>query len=121
QIVTEKLIQPQHSLFDFSQNLFRRVPLRLVAQMKRVPWLVRHDPDVALINRIAAEIHVEFNFLLQHHHELSGVIVSAEELLAVMQPVNVLPPAAAERFKECRPADVMENRFPIERVTEVAK
>src|SRR5439155_22836217 len=66
QVVTEKLIQSQNALLDLLQNFLRRVPLRSVTQMKGIPWLVGHDPDVTLINRVAAEIHVEIDFLLDH-------------------------------------------------------
>jgi hypothetical protein len=89
--------------------------------MKRVSWLVRHDPDMALVNRIAAKIHVEFDFLLQHHHQLSGIVVGAKEFLAIMQSVDVLPPATCERFEKRRPAYVIENPFPIERIPEILK
>src|SRR5207247_10239757 len=121
QIVTEKLIQSQNALLDLLQNFLRCVPLRLVTQMKRIPWLVRHDPDVALINRIAAEIHIELDFLLQHHHQLSGVVVSAEEFLAIMQSIDVLPAATCERFEKRGPAYVIKNTFPIERIAEISK
>src|SRR5262245_13498026 len=97
------------------------MPLRSITQMKWIPWLVRHDSDVALINRIAAEIHVELDFLLQHHHQLSRVVVSAEEFLAIMQPIDILPAATCEWFEECRPSYVIENPFPIERIAEVSK
>src|SRR5262249_17449833 len=107
QVVAEKLIQSQYALLDSLQNLLWRVPLSLVAQMKRIPRLVRHDPDVPLINRIAVEIHVELDLLLEHHHQLSGVVVSTEEFLAIMQSIDVLPTAAAERFEERRPADAI--------------
>src|SRR4029450_4298071 len=120
-VVTEKLIQSQNALLDLLQNFLRRVPLRSVTQMKWIPWLVGHDPDVALINRIAAEIHVELDFLLQHHHQLSGVVVGAEEFLAVVQPVYVLPAATCERFEKRWPAYVTENPFPIERIAEISK
>src|SRR6188474_1328771 len=89
--------------------------------MKGIPWLIGHDPYVALINRIAAEIHVELNFLLQHHHKLCGVVVSAEEFLAIMQSIDVLPAAADKRFKKRGPAYVIKNPFPIERIAEILK
>ena len=38
-----------------------------------------------------------------------------------MQLVDIFPAAAGEGFEKSRPADVGENRFPIERVGEVAK
>src|SRR5262249_23352967 len=114
-------IQTQDALLNPLQNFLRRVPLRFVAQMKRIPRLVWHDPDVPLIDRIAAKVHVELYFLLQHHHQLSGVVESAKKSLAIMQSIAFLPPPAAERFEECRPAYVVENCFPIERVTKVPK
>src|SRR6266496_6846391 len=97
------------------------MPLSLIPQMKRMPRLIRHDSDVALIDCVAAKIHVELNFLLQHHHKLSGVVVSAEKFLAIVQSIDVLPAATNERFEERRPANVIENRFPIEGVAEIAK
>src|SRR6185436_16093030 len=120
-VVTEKLIQSQNALLDLLQNFLRRVPFRSVAQMKGIPWLVGHDPDAALINRVAAEIHVELDFLLQHHHQLSGVVVSAEEFLTIMQSIDVLPAAACERLEERGPADVIKNPFPIEGIAEISK
>src|SRR4051812_41010474 len=89
--------------------------------MKRVPWLVRHDPDLTLINGIAAEIHVELDFFLQHHHQLSGVIVSAEEFFTIVQSIHVLPAATCEWFEERWPAYVVENPFPIEWIAEISK
>src|SRR5205814_1396981 len=83
---------------DLLQNFLWRMPLGSITQMKRIPWLVGHNPDVALINRIAAKIHVEPDFLLQHHHQLSGVVVSAEEFLAIVQSIDVLPSATCARF-----------------------
>src|SRR5689334_7833371 len=97
------------------------MPLRSVTQMKRITWLVRHDPDMALINRIAAEIHVEFDFLLQHHHQFSGVVVSAEEFFAIVQAIDILPSATCERFEKCGPAYVVKNPFPVERKAEISK
>ena len=120
-VVTEILIQSQNALLDLLQNFLRRMPLRLVTQMKRIPWLVGHDPDVTLINRIATEIHVELDFLLQHHHQLGGIVVSAEEFLAIMQSIDVLPAATGERFEKRGPADVIKNPFPIERIAEISK
>src|SRR5262245_13831692 len=89
--------------------------------MKGIPWLVGHDPDVALINRVAPEIHVELDFLLQHHHQLSRIVVSAEEFLTIMQSINVLPAATCEWFEKRWPAYVIENPFPIERIAEISK
>src|SRR4029077_17406499 len=89
--------------------------------MKGIPWLVGHDPDVALIDRVAAEIHVELDFLLQHHHELSGVVVSAEEFLAIMQSIDVLPAATCKGFEKRGPAYVIESPFPIERIAKISK
>src|SRR5262245_23772759 len=89
--------------------------------MKRIPWLVRHDPDMALVNRIAAEIHIEFDLLLQHHHQLSGIVVCAEEFLAIVQSIDVLPAPTCKRFEERWPAYVIENPFPIERIAEIPK
>src|SRR5215475_10124522 len=97
------------------------MPLRSITQMKWIPWLVRHDPDVALINRIAAEIHVELDFLLQHHHQLSRVVVSAEEFLAIVQPIDVLPASTCEGFEKRGPTYVIENPFPIQRIAEISK
>src|SRR4029077_5821791 len=121
EVVTEELVQSQNALLAPVKNFFRRMPLRSVTQMKRIPWVVGHDPDVALINRIAAEIHVELDFLLQHHHQLSSVVVSAEEFLAIVQSIDVLPSAACERFEKRWPAYVIENPFPIERIAEISK
>src|SRR3954469_18960114 len=56
-VVTKILIQSQNALLDLLQNFLRRIPLCSVTQMERVPWLVGHDPDLTLINGIAAEIH----------------------------------------------------------------
>src|SRR5206468_11749176 len=89
--------------------------------MKGIPWLVGHDPNVTLINRVTAEIHVELDFLLQHHHQLFGVVVSAKEFLAIMQSIDVLPAATCERFEKCGPAYVIKNPFPIERIAEISK
>ena len=89
--------------------------------MIRIPRLVRHHPDVALIDRVTAEVHVEFHFLLKHHDELPGLAVGAEKFLGIIQLVDVLPAAAGERFEEGRPADIGEHPFPIQRVSEVAK
>ena len=89
--------------------------------MKGIPWLVGHDPDVTLINRVAAEIHVELDFLLQHHHQLFGVVVSAEEFLAIMQSIDVFPAATCERFEKRGPAYVTKNPLPIERIAKISK
>src|SRR2546423_4455084 len=89
--------------------------------MEWIPRLVRHDPHVSLVDRITAKIHVELDFLLQHHYQLSGVVVSAEEFFAIMQSVNVLPAATCEGFEKRRPAHVIENRFPIEWIAEISK
>src|SRR5262249_48880116 len=97
------------------------MPLRSVSQMKRIPWLVWHDPYMALINRITAEIHVEFDFFLQHHHQLPGVVISAKEFFAIMQSIDVLPATPCERLKECRPAYIIKNPFPIERIAEISE
>ena len=83
--------------------------------------LVRHDPHAALIDAVAAEIHVELHFLLQHHHQLAGLVVSAKKFVRVVQPINVFPAAAGKGFEKCGPADVIENSFPIERITQIAK
>src|SRR5215472_7797958 len=50
QIVAEKLIQSQNTFLDSVQNLFWCLPLGLVTQMKRMPRLIRHNPNVALID-----------------------------------------------------------------------
>jgi hypothetical protein len=50
QVVTEILIQPQHTFFHFLENLTRRIPFGLIAQMKGMPRLVRHDSHVPLID-----------------------------------------------------------------------
>src|SRR5439155_16691148 len=121
QVENEKLVQSQYAILDPLQNLLWRVPLGLITQMKRIPRFVRHDADVALVDGIAAEVHIELDLLLQHHHELSGVVVSAEEFFAIVQSIDVLPSATDERFKKRRPADVIENGFPVERVTEIAE
>ena len=86
-----------------------------------MPRLVGHDAHVALIDRVAAEVHVELHFLLQHHDELAGLVVGAEKFVRIMQSIDILPAAAGERFEKCRPADVGENRLPIERIGQVAK
>src|SRR5437762_11954461 len=87
--------------------------------MKRMPRLVGHDPDVPLINRITAEVHVKFHFLLQHHHQLASIVVRAEKFVAIVQSIDVLPPVTCERFEERRTAYVIEYRFLIERVAEI--
>ena len=89
--------------------------------MKGIPWLVGHDPDVTLINRVAAEIHVELDFLLQHHHQLFGVVVSAEEFLAIIQSIDIFPATTRKRFEKRGPAYVTKNPFPIERIAEILK
>src|SRR5213080_1897186 len=38
-----------------------------------------------------------------------------------MQAIDVLPTAPCERFEECGPADVIENRFPIQWILEITK
>ena len=106
QIVTEILIQRQHAFLDFFQDLARRLPLGLVTQMIGMPRFVRHDAHVPLIDRVAAEVHVELHFLLQHHDELAGLAVGPEKFLGIVQLINVFPSAAGERFEERRPADV---------------
>src|SRR5206468_180029 len=68
-----------------------------------------------------AGLHVEFDFLLQHHHELASFVISAEKLLGVVQAIDVFPAAACKRFEECRPTDVAENSFPIERIPEITE
>src|SRR5215831_11180932 len=120
-VVTEKLIQSQNALLDFLQNFLWRVPFCSVAQVKGIPWLVGHNPHVALINRVAAEIHIELDYLLQHHHQLSGVVVSAEEFLAIMQAIDVFPAATCKWFEKRGPAYVIENPFPIERIAQISK
>src|SRR5438046_5864097 len=86
-----------------------------------MPRLVWHDTNVPLIDRVAAEIHLEFHFLLQHHHELVSFVISAEKLLGVVQAIDVFPAAACKRFEECRPTDVAENSFPLERIPEITE
>src|SRR5207237_9174794 len=105
----------------FLEKRIGAIPYDLLTQIKRMSRLVRHDPDVALINRVTAEIHVELDFLLQHHHQLSGVVVSAEEFLAIVQSIDVLPAATCERFEKRGPAYVIENPFPIEGIAEISK
>ena len=86
-----------------------------------MPRLVVHDPHVALIDRVTTEIHLKLHFLLQHHDELARLAVGAEKFLGIIQLVDIFPAAAGERLEEGRPADVGENRLPIERIGEVAE
>jgi hypothetical protein len=83
--------------------------------------LIRHDPNVPLIDRIAAEVHFELHFLLQHHYQLAGVVVRAEKFVRIVQSINVLPAAACEWLKKGGPTDVIEDRFPIHRVAKITK
>ena len=50
-----------------------------------------------------------------------GLGVSAEKFFRIVQPINIFPAAAGERFEKRRPADVGKNSFPIERIGEIAK
>src|SRR4030095_12240196 len=103
------------------ENFFRRLPIGLITQMVRMSWFVVHNAHMPLIDRVAAEVHVEFHFFLQHHDELAGVLVSPEKFIPIMQSIDVLPAASCERLEKRGPADVVENSLPIERVNESAK
>ena len=85
--------------------------------MIRMPRIVIHDPHMALIDGVAAEIHFEFHFLLKHHHELAGLAVCPIKLLRIVQAVDIFPAATSEWFKKRGPADIVEDRFPIERIS----
>src|SRR5438128_11132943 len=89
--------------------------------MKWMPRLVGHDLNVTLIDAVAAEVHVEFHFLLQHHNKLTGIIVSAVEFVGIVQAINVLPTAPGKGFEKVGPTDVGENFFPVQRLSEIAK
>ena len=89
--------------------------------MERLPGVVLHDVDVLAVERVAAEVLVEDDLLLEHHHELAGLVVGAEEVVRAVHPVDALPAAAGEGLEEGREADVVEDRLPVERIGEVAE
>ena len=50
QVVTEVLIQLQDTALDILQYFLWGLPLGLISQMIRMPRIVGHDPDIALID-----------------------------------------------------------------------
>ena len=50
-----------------------------------------------------------------------GLAVGAEKFVGVIQLVDIFPAAAGKRLEVGRPADVGENRRPIERIREVTE
>ena len=53
--------------------------------------------------------------------EIPAADVGAEKFVRVVQSINILPTAACEWLEERGPTDVVENRFPIQRVAEITK
>ena len=121
EVVAEVLVELEHVVVHAVPQALGRVEVRHVAQVEGIARLVRHDPHVALVDAVAAVVLLELHLLLQHHHELTRLGVSLEELVRVFQLVDVLPPAACERLEVRREADVIEDCAPIHREREVAE
>ena len=71
-------------------------------------------------DHIAAEVVGIVDGLLIHHASVAGLVIRPEEFFAVIHVVHIAPTAAVHRFEEPVFADAGKNRFPVQRILEVA-
>jgi hypothetical protein len=71
-----------------------------VAQMMRRAGVVAHDVDVLPVDRVAAEILLEFHAGLQRHAQVAALVVGGEQLFGRVHLRDVLPSAAIVRLQE---------------------
>jgi hypothetical protein len=101
QVVAKGPAQLQRVLFHLLQQLLRRrrgilhIPLRM-----RPPRIVVHDAHLLLSHHVAPKILREVHRLLQHHAQITALVVRLEKLFSRMHVIHVSPAAPIHRFQK---------------------
>ena len=69
----------------------------------------------------AADKVITLDELLHDHGKQARFVVGLEQLLHGVADVDILPAAAVVRFEKGGKADIIDNRFPIDRELKVTK
>jgi len=86
----------------------------------RAARIVGHHAHLLLADHEAAVILGVIDRALIDHAEIARGVVGAEELVAAMDFVDILPAASVDRLEESMLANVGEDRIPVQGVLEIA-
>src|SRR5687767_5903901 len=90
--------------------------------MMRIAWFIRHQPYAVSSKIVATEIRIKVYIFLQHHHQLSCLIIFCKQVIKVSDFIYTLPSTTRMRFHvQWKSTEIVNDVFPVHWKFQVAE